>query len=134
MKKIFAIITAVLLLAGCSQDKQNIANITGKWYVYKWVVNNSDHYSVAPYSDSIKNYNITFSADGHYIEQNAIPNLLGVADTTYAIGTWAFQNANEYLVLTDTGMHVRTYTIFNLMGNSVELRRASEDRYMRKVQ
>ena len=131
MKRFFAVLVVIVLLAGCSQTVQYTNDLTGKWIIYKLIMNNTDVTSRD--QDSIKNYSITFTPDGHYVEQNAVPNSMGVVtDTTYQIGTWAFQNSLEYLVLTDTAMNVRTYTIFNLQSNHVELKRNGEDRYMRK--
>ncbi|MCW3127622.1 MAG: hypothetical protein JWO03_3280 [Bacteroidetes bacterium] len=127
MKKALFVFACLIALIGCSSKKELTGDLTGKWYIYKITRNNIDQSHLV--SDSFNNYSITFTGDGKYVEQS----VAGV-DTLSAPGTWAFQNSYGQLTLTDTAMVVKTYTVFNLVGNHVELLRNSEDRYMRKFQ
>jgi hypothetical protein len=127
MKKFTLLFAAFLLIAGCSQKKTLTANLEGNWYVYKLIQDNIDKTATAPYSDTIKNYSVSFTSDGKFIEQN-----IWGTDTVLLPGTWEFQDANEKLALTDTVYKKRVYTIFNLEGNHVELRRNGQNRYLRK--
>jgi hypothetical protein len=70
---------------------------------------------------------VSFTSDGKFIEQN-----IWGPDTVLLPGTWEFQDANEKLALSDTVYKKRVYTIFNLEGNHVELRRNGQNRYLRK--
>ena len=125
MKKVFFVLAGLLLLVSCSNKNELTADLTGKWYIYKLTRNNIDQSQLL--SDSFQNYNISFTSAGQYVEQNAF----GI-DTISQTGTWQFQNNNGQLALTDTAHIQRVYTIFNLVGNHVELLRNGEDRYMRK--
>jgi hypothetical protein len=130
MKKISLIIVALVLIASCSQKKTLTDNLTGKWKVYKLLKDNIDKTNISPYSDSIKdNYIIEFTAGGTFTETYFPPAVL---DTTQIPGNWVFENNNEVLTLTDTIYKKRSYTIFNLEGNHVELRKNGESRYLRK--
>lgn len=129
MKKITIILSAILFIASCSQKKTLTDNLNGKWYVYKLLKDNIDKTTVTPYSDTIKNYSVEFTSGGTFTETYTLPT---ITDTTTVSGTWAFENNNEILALTDTINHKRSYTIFNLEGNHVELRRGGENRYLRK--
>ena len=126
MKKLIFLFSALLLIAGCNNKKTLTANLEGKWYVYKLLQDNIDKTNISPYNDTIRNYTISFT-DGNFTEQN----IFGT-DTVILPGTWEFQDANEKLALKDTIYKSRIYTIFNLEGNHVELRRNGQNRYLRK--
>ncbi|MFN8308950.1 MAG: hypothetical protein U0T73_03210 [Chitinophagales bacterium] len=126
MKKALAVIAALAVLAGCSDSKKLNDNIQGEWYIYKLIRYNIDE--TAFLTDSIKNYRITYSGN-NYMEKNVFGT-----DTVYASGTWEFRNNLETLALKDTAGKERVYTIYNLEGNHVELRKDGESRYMRKTQ
>ena len=127
MKKVFYVFMGLLFLMSCSNKSELTADLTGRWYIYKLTRNNIDQSTLL--ADSFQNYNINFTSAGLYTEQNAF----GI-DTINQTGTWQFQNNYGQLVLTDTAHTQRTFTIFNLVGNHVELLRNGEDRYMRKFQ
>jgi hypothetical protein len=127
MKKALCVFAGLIFLIGCSSKTELTGDLTGKWYIYKITRNNIDQTHLV--SDSFQNYSITFTGDGKYVEEN----VAGV-DTARSPGLWAFQNNYGQLTLTDTALKVRTYTVFNLAGNHVELLRNSEDRYLRKYQ
>jgi hypothetical protein len=127
MKKALVIFAGLIFLVSCSNKKQLTGDLAGRWIIYKITQNNIDQSALV--ADSFQNYTISFTSAGQYIEQNAFGT-----DTSFQTGTWQFQNNNEQLVLTDTTLKPRTYTIFDLMGNSVQLLRNGQDRYMRKVQ
>lgn len=127
MKKAFGILAVAVLLIGCSKNSEYVNDLTGKWYIYKITRNNVDQTHLV--GDSFQNYSITFTGDGKYLEMNPQG-----ADSNKQTGTWAFQNRYAQLVLTDTAQKATTYTIFNLMGNHVELAKDKENRYLRKFQ
>lgn len=130
MKKITIIAAVLILVASCNQKKSLTDSLTGKWKVYKLIKDNIDKSSIAPYSDSINDhYTIEFTAGGTFTETYYLPT---AADTAQIPGNWVFENNNETLTLTDTIYKKRSYTIFNLEGNHVELRRGGENRYLRK--
>jgi hypothetical protein len=130
MKKITLIVAVLILVASCNQKKSLTDSLTGKWKVYKLIKDNIDKTSITPYSDSINDrYTIEFTAGGTFTETYFPPT---VPDTTQIPGNWVFENNNEVLTLTDTIYKKRSYTIFNLEGNHVELRRGGENRYLRK--
>ena len=124
MKKALVVIMGVILMAGCSKNTQFTQDLTGTWYIYKLTLNNIQQDLTA---DSLINYTVTYTGDGHYTEQN----IFGT-DTIHNVGTWQFQDSYGKLVMTDTARVQTTYTIFNLQGNHVELLRNGYDRYMRK--
>lgn len=124
MKKALVVILGVILMAGCSKNTQFTQDLTGTWYIYKLTLNNIQQDLTA---DSLINYTVTYTSDGHYTEQN----IFGT-DTIHNVGTWQFQDSYGKLVMTDTARVQTTYTIFNLQGNHVELLRNGYDRYMRK--
>ncbi|MBP6515515.1 MAG: lipocalin family protein [Chitinophagales bacterium] len=130
MKKITLIVAVLILVASCNQKKSLTDNLAGKWNVYKLIKDNIDKTNIAPYSDSINdNYTIEFTAGGTFTETYYPPV---VTDTTQIPGNWVFENNNETLTLTDTIYKKRSFTIFNLEGNHVELRRGGQNRYLRK--
>jgi hypothetical protein len=124
MKKALVVIMGVILMAGCSKNTQFTQDLTGTWYIYKLTLNNIQQDLT---TDSLINYTVTYTGDGHYTEQN----IFGT-DTIHNVGTWQFQDSYGKLVMTDTAKVQTTYTIFNLQGNHVELLRNGSDRYMRK--
>jgi hypothetical protein len=124
MKKALVVIMGVILMAGCSKNTQFTQDLTGTWYIYKLTLNNIQQDLT---TDSLNNYTVTYTGDGHYTEQN----IFGT-DTIHNVGTWQFQDSYGKLVMTDTARVQTTYTIFNLQGNHVELLRNGYDRYMRK--
>jgi hypothetical protein len=124
MKKALVVIIGVILMAGCSKNTQFTQDLTGTWYIYKLTLNNIQQDLT---TDSLNNYTVTYTGDGHYTEQN----IFGT-DTIHNVGTWQFQDSYGKLVMTDTARVQTTYTIFNLQGNHVELLRNGYDRYMRK--
>ncbi|MFN8277043.1 MAG: DUF5004 domain-containing protein [Chitinophagales bacterium] len=126
MRKAIAVFGLLLLLASCSDKKKLTDNIQGTWYIYKLVRYNVDLTNVL--SDSLYNYRVTYSGS-NYVENNVV-----YGDTTASSGTWEFRDNYESLAMIDTAKKERVFTIFNLTGNHVELRRNSESRYMRKVQ
>lgn len=133
MKNAFVAFFGMLLIAGCSKTSQYTKDLSGSWYTYKLTYNSVEVGSI--YVDSFKYDTITFTSGGQYTEVS-IYNVGSVSypvDTFHGFGTWAFQNSNGQLVLTDTARVKKTYTILNLTGNSVEILRNGYDRYMRKV-
>ncbi len=129
MKKVFFFAAIILLATSCSKSKEYTSDLQGQWYVYKELRNNVDVTSVSPYADTLQNYRITF-AGNNFTECNQFPqDTIPVCIT----GTWKFEDSNQSLVLTDTVNGVRSYTIFNLEGNHVELRMDGENRYFRKL-
>jgi len=129
MKKTITLLAIIVLIASCSQKKSLTDSLTGKWYIYKFIKDNIDKTNITPYADTIRNYTVEFTAGGSFTESNF---LASDTDTTYVKGNWVFENNNELLTLTDTVYKKRSYTIFNLEGNHVELRRGGESRYLRK--
>ena len=127
MKKALLVFAGLIFLIGCSNKGELIGDLTGQWYIYKITRDNIDQQHLV--SDSFKNYSITFTSAGQYVEQN----VSGI-DTPRKTGTWQFQSSNGQLALTDTARKTIVYTMFNLTGNHVELLRNREDRYMRKFQ
>ena len=132
MKNLIVAIIGLFILAGCSKGKQYTQDLTGTWNIYKLT-----HLSVdvsSPYLiDYMANYKITYTSDGHYVEQYVKIDYTGV-DSIQHIGTWQFQNSYGQLLMTDSAHVKDTFTILNLTGNSVELLRNGFDRYMRKQQ
>jgi len=126
MKKVLFVCTCLIVLIGCSKSKEYTSDLTGQWYIYKITRNSIDANHLV--SDSFQNYTLTFTGDGKYVEDN----LSGV-DTVRNVGTWSFQNNYGQLALTDT-TETRTYTLFNLTANHMELLRNTENRYFRKFQ
>jgi len=129
MRKLFLVLPLIVLLAACSNKKKLTDNIHGTWNVYKYLKDGIDKTAVAPYSDSIRNYTIEFTSGGDFKETNYF-----APDTVVLPGKWMFEDNNETLTLTDTVYKSRSYTIFNLEGNHVELRRNGTNRYLRKQQ
>jgi hypothetical protein len=132
MKKIVGVMIGLIVLAGCSKTSQYTQDLTGSWTVYKLTYNNIENPTI--YADSFKYDTITFTANGNYTERNIFKAGTPQVDTFHGQGKWQFQNANGQLALTDTSNVKRTYTLFNLTGNSMELLRNGYDRYMRKNQ
>lgn len=129
MKKVVFLFVVISLVAGCDKKKINTDDLSGTWYVYKMLKNNIDVTNIQPYSDTLQNYRITFT-DGKYTECNQFPQ-----DTIPVCtgGNWLFDGYYETITLTDTVFGSRTYTLFNLEGNHVELRRNGINRYLRKL-
>ena len=127
MKKLAVIVVALLALASCKDDVKLNDNIQGEWYIYKLIRDNIDKTNLL--QDTLKNYRITFSGN-NYTEQN----IFNTTDTARISGIWEFQDNLATLSMTDTINKTRKFTIFNLEGNHVELRRNGENRYMRKTQ
>lgn len=118
-----------MVAAACNKEKQFSNKLEGEWYVYKILRNNIDVTNIVPYSDTLRNYRITFSGSS-FTECNKFPqDTIPVCIT----GSVKFENQYETLTLTDDSFGVRSYTIFNLEGNHVELRRGGENRYLRKI-
>jgi hypothetical protein len=132
MKNLIVAIIGLFILAGCSKGKQYTQDLTGTWNIYKLTSHNLDVSS--PYlNDSMGNYTITYTSDGHYVEQYVKTDHTGIDSITH-IGTWQFQDSYGQLLMTDSTSTKDTFTILNLTGNSVELLRDGFDRYMRKQQ
>jgi hypothetical protein len=117
----------IAAVASCSKKKEQ--NITGTWVVYKLLKDGIDWTNTSPYRDSIINYSITFEEGGNFREYNLFPP---DTDTVIIPGKWSFEDSYQKLVLEDTIYTKRTYFVFNLEGNHVELRRGGLNRYLRK--
>ncbi len=129
MKRTLILVLFIAAIASCSKKKDSTQNISGTWTVYKILKDGIDWTNTVPYSDTIRNYAITFSEGGTFLEKNYFPP---DTDSVYIPGTWAFEDTYQKLVLQDTIYKKRTYYIFNLEGNHVELRRDGVNRYLRK--
>ena len=140
MKKISGIVVlaVLLVLAACNKDKLFTKDITGTWHVYKYLYKNVDE--TAQYLTANAGYQITFTSNGKFLEEygtlhDTTINGVPYQDTTFSgldAGTWAFANNYNNLILTDSTLvlndtvlvpttRVRTYTIFDLTGSSVQL-------------
>jgi len=140
MKKIlgFVLVALVIVVAGCNKDKLYTKDLTGTWHIYKYLFKNVDETN--QYLAANPGYTIAFTSDGKFVEQNTSIHdtvIGGVVyqDTTYSgvnAGTWKFANKDINLLLTDSVSafvdtavvrvpRVRTYTIFDLTGSSVQL-------------
>jgi hypothetical protein len=132
MKKALVVFISIALLSACSKSTQYTQDLTGTWNIYKLTYYNveDDSYLL----DSLGNYAITFTSNGHYVETYVkYPNLM--PDSVTNVGTWQFQNSYGQLLLVDSSSSIRdTFTIFDLTGNSVELLSDGFNRYMRKAQ
>jgi hypothetical protein len=123
------IILVIFLAAFASCSNRNEKNIAGNWVVYKLLKDGIDWTNTSPYRDSIINYSITFDENGDFREYNFFPP---DTDTVIIPGKWSFEDSYQKLVLEDTIYAKRTYFVFNLEGNHVELRRGGLNRYLRK--
>jgi len=132
MKKALVVIISVALLSACSKSTQYTQDLTGTWNIYKLTYLNVQDNGYL--QDSLNNYAITFTSNGHYVESYVkYPNL--IADSVTNVGTWQFQDSYGQLLLVDSASSIRdTFTIFDLTGNSVELLADGFNRYMRKSQ
>lgn len=151
MKKISGIVVVALLvvLAACNKDKLFTQDLTGTWHIYKFLYKNVDE--TAQFLAANAGYTITFTSDHKFVEKFASVHdttINGVVypDTTYSglnSGTWAFANKDINLVLTDSTLvlhdtilvptvRIRTYTIFDLTGASVQLDTDTTQAYYQK--
>lgn len=140
MKKISGVvlIAVLILVAGCNKDKMYTTDLTGTWHVYKYLYRNVDE--TAQYLAANQGYSITFSSNGQFTEEDSVIHDTTIGGVVYPVvtynnvnkGTWAFANKYVNLLLTDTtyvlhdtvlvpSLTVRTYTIFDLTGASVQL-------------
>lgn len=150
MKKIYALLLILLVAAGCNKEKIYKDNLNGLWEVYKYILNNTD--KTTQFKAEHPNYTIAFTSDGQFTETQSS------VDTTIVSGTYAFEDNDEKIVLTnpyytysvntwvDTAFvthydtitipHTltRKYTIFNLTKDHVQLRNDTSQLYMDKPQ
>jgi len=126
MKNVFVAMIGLMILAGCSKTSQLKSDLTGTWYTYKLTYQQSSPYL----QDSVMNDSITFTSSTY--SRINIRQIGTAYDTVRDMGTWAFQNSNGQVVLTDTSNVKQTFTVLNLTGNSVELLRNGYDYYLRK--
>lgn len=134
MKKVLgSVVLIVAVVAGCNNKKTLTADLTGSWSVYKFINDNIDRTSA--FQDSFPNYTIVFTGD-KFVESYAIaPDTFPLLpDSAFISGSWHFEQNNGKLILEDSVYTKRTYTIFNLETNHVELRKDVEARYLRKNQ
>ena len=150
MKKVYALLLIVLVVASCNKEKIYKDNLNGLWEVYKYILNNTD--KTTQFKAEHPNYTIAFTSGGQFTETQSS------VDTTVISGTYAFEDNDEKIVLTneyftysiitlyDTAMvpyfdtvpvsHTltRKYTIFNLTKDHVQLRNDTSQLYMDKPQ
>ncbi|MCX6197716.1 MAG: hypothetical protein NTY88_00655 [Bacteroidetes bacterium] len=148
MKKIYALLLILLVVAGCNKEKIYKDNLNGLWEVYKYILNNTD--KTTQFQTTHPNYTIAFTSDGKFTETQSF------IDTTIVNGTYTFEDNDEKIVLQneyytyyidtlyDTAMiayydtlelpHTltRKYTIFNLTKDHVQLRNDTSQLYMDK--
>lgn len=153
MKKSLLILLIIMVVAGCNKEKIYKENLNGVWQVYKYLLYNVD--KTQQFQNQHPNYTITFTSDGKFTEFLTNP------DTNIVNGTYSFADNDEKIVLTnpyftfrtDTFMHidtvlvdttfvidtirishtsVRSYTIFNLTKDHVQLRNDTSQLYMNK--
>ena len=132
MKKALVVVISVILLSACSKSTQYTQDLTGTWNIYKFTYFNVEDDGYL--HDSLGNYAITYTSNGHYVETYVkYPN--NIPDSVTNVGTWQFQNSYGQLLMVDSASSIRdTFTIFDLTGNSVELLADGYNRYMRKAQ
>jgi hypothetical protein len=150
MKKLASILLVIVVIAGCKK-KTDIykENLNGTWNVYKYLLNNTD--KTQQFQNQNPNYSISFTEGSTFTE------LITNPDSTYTTGTYSFAANDEKLILTnvyytyttDTAWvdttsfiidtiatshnYARTFTIFNLTRDHVELKTDSSVRYMKKI-
>jgi hypothetical protein len=150
MKKLASILLIIVVIAGCKK-KTDIykENLNGTWNVYKYLLNNTD--KTQQFQNQNPNYSISFT------EGSAFTELITNPDSSFTTGTYSFAASDEKLVLTnvyytyttdtawvDTTNFIidtisishnsaRTFTIFNLTRDHVELKTDSSVRYMKKI-
>lgn len=139
-KKIISLLFLFAFAAGCNKEKIYKENLEGVWGVYKYLLNNND--KTTTFSSRYPGYTITFTKDGAFTEFYVNP------DSTYVNGTYSFADNDEKIVLTSTYSTFtldslgdttftthnldRSYTIFNLTRDHVQLRNDSSQLYMEK--
>lgn len=139
-KKLLSIAIVLVLIAGCSKEKEYKKNLEGTWEVYKYLLRNVDKTSL--FATQNPNYTITFTNSGQFTEFVTNP------DSTYVNGTYSFKDNDEKIVLEniyntftldtagDTIFTPRTikreFTIFNLTGDHVQLRNDTSQLYLSK--
>lgn len=139
-KKVIMWLIVLVAAAGCNKEKIYKENLEGIWNVYKYLLNNND--KTTTFNSQYPGYTITFTKDGNFTEFYVNP------DSTYINGTYAFADNDEKIVLTSsyntftldslgdttyTAHNVdRSYTIFNLTRDHVQLRNDSSQLYMEK--
>ena len=137
-----AVVALLVVISACNKDKLFTKDLTGTWHIYKYLFRNVDETAqfLSITDTAYYGYTITFTSDGKFTEKHIsyiTPVTIGgntYNDTTFYpnSGTWAFDNKDNYLVLTDTRLvlqdtivvpvpRIRTYTIFDLTGSSVQL-------------
>lgn len=134
MRKTLPALLAVIILAACNKDKIKKEDLVGLWDCYKYLHRNIDR------TDDFKaqnpGYYIRFDESGTF-EESAIADITvdpqGNPDTTFAVvtGNWEFAD-NEKLILTDSVFTKRTYSIFNLQTDHVQLRSDTAQYYLVK--
>ena len=134
MKKrtIFLVAVVLLTFAACKKKENLSKDLNGTWEVYKYLKDGIDRREIPPYKDSLDHYFIEFTSGGLFTEFNYFINLPDT-DTVIVTGNWSFEDRYDRLVLTDTIYYKRTYSIFNLEGDHVELRSGGINRYLRKI-
>lgn len=133
MKKVFIPVLMLLMVftvASCNKEKIYKENLAGTWYVYKYLLRGIDrtaqYFPPNDTSDALHPYTIAFTEGDEFTEI-----AVGV-DTLLVTGTYSFADNLDKIVLEDTIYNKRTYTIFNLTRDHVELVNDSTRRYMRK--
>jgi len=151
MKKISGILVlaALLVLAACNKDKMFTKDLTGTWHVYKYLYKNVDE--TAQYLAANAGYTISFTNNGKFLEEYGTLHDTTIGGTVYSdtiysglnSGSWAFANNYNNLVLTDSTLvlndtvlvptvRIRTYTIFDLTGASVQFDTDTTQFYLAK--
>lgn len=150
MKKLVTLLVVLVAVAGCNKEKIYKENLAGTWQVYKYILRNSDR--TLQFQAQHPDYTISFTEAGAFTETEVNP------DTAITMGTYAFADNDEKLVLThqyftyttdtlwaDTINYTidtieiphnveREFTIFNLTRDHVQLRNDSSERYMKKLE
>jgi hypothetical protein len=123
-------LVTVLTVASCNKEKLNKEKLAGTWYVYKYLLYNIDrtdmYFPANDTNSALHPYTIAFTEGGQFTE------IAVGADSTVVTGTWVFEDNLEKITLEDTVYNKRTYTIYNLTRDHVELLNDSTRRYMRK--
>jgi len=129
MKKLLGIALLAFVLVACNKEKVMKSSLEGEWNVYKYLQYNIDR--TTDFLGRHPQYSLVFTSDGKFVE-----SFLPTGDTipTVAAGTWAFADNLEKLQLIDTVYGTRTYTVFNLTDNHVQLRNDTSQLYLRKLE
>jgi hypothetical protein len=135
MKKLFAALMLLVIIAGCSKEKVYKENLNGEWSVYKYLLHNVDRTNL--FNTTYPGYKITFTEAGAFTEWYLS------ADTVEHVGTYSFIDNDEKILLTHIELDLvdttyvprevkREYTIFNLTKDHVQLRNDTSQLYMEK--